>query len=107
MEQIRELAHRQHATFETSQPPSNLSTTSGFVQRTPTPRESHLPPLEHYAGDPGTCPGVPFPLIPNFRTPALFFPIGPIEDSVFNHANARKGALLGNGCVGAAICCVP
>ncbi|XP_071017048.1 prolyl 3-hydroxylase 1-like isoform X2 [Oncorhynchus clarkii lewisi] len=37
MEQICELAHRQQATSETSQPPSNLSTTSGFVQPTLAP----------------------------------------------------------------------
>ena len=47
MEQISELAHRQPATSETSQPPSNLSTISGeFVQPTPAPREPRLPPSE-------------------------------------------------------------
>ena len=41
MEQISELAHRQHVMSETSQPPSNLPTSGGLV-----PQEPRLPPPE-------------------------------------------------------------
>ena len=39
MEKIHEVDHRQHATSETSQPPTNLYTSGGLVQPTPAPRE--------------------------------------------------------------------
>ena len=102
MERISELAHRQPATSETSQPPSNLSTISGgFVQPTLAPREPHLPSPARYSGDPGTCLGfLNAPLFLSFSHLRYF---RPVEDSVYYYSNVRTGALLGYGSLGATI----
>ena len=78
-EQFRELARKQHATSETSQPLSNFPTSGGFVQPTPAPRGPLLPPSEQYAG------------------------FGSIEDSLSTYVKVQKGTLLGDGCLGATI----